>query len=139
MGDSGPALGMDADSEYPQICETLTPGEAVLLYSDGFEWAFEGRTSDVVGQVNVGDRRRPNDRYLQAFGRDGHAAGDDERDRRDGPHLGGDGQAARLAPQPDDVTLLAVCYRGCGTGATAEPASAKSEDKPVEPTLRKAA
>lgn len=123
IGDSGPCLGMLPDAEFPQTIEVLAPGEAVLLYSDGFEWAFAGANSDIIGQVNPSDRRRPNDRYLQAFAEFG-ARLTNEHATAALDHMVAtmDTQSGSLH-QPDDVTLLAVCFRGPVTQAAAEPSA----------------
>ncbi|MGD9688619.1 MAG: PP2C family protein-serine/threonine phosphatase [Phycisphaerales bacterium] len=132
VGDSGPALGMMENAEYPQAVETLVPGEAVLLYSDGFEWAFEGCSSGVIAQVHLGDRRRPNDRYLGAFAELGaRLASMHARASVDQMVESMDRQSGSLH-QPDDMTLVAVCLRATSEQAAAEQAAAEPAAAPEE-------
>jgi serine phosphatase RsbU (regulator of sigma subunit) len=121
LGDNGPALGMVPDAEFPTVTERLAPGETILLYSDGFEWSFEGTNSDVIGQVHAGDRRRPNDRYLQAFERlAGRVAGAHPSRAIEELATEMDQQSGSLH-QPDDVTLLAITWRGAASQVATQP------------------
>ncbi len=106
-GDSGPSLGLIDAAEFPSTTVRLAPGEAVMFYSDGFEWAF---AQPVPGETGP-DRRRPNDRYFDAFTAIGSRPG--------GQPLGEalldfsevmDRQHGSLH-QPDDITLLAFSWR----------------------------
>ena len=97
----GPSAGLDADAEYESVTLTLKPGETLLLYTDGFEWAFA--TDD-----RSRGTRRPNEEYLAAFAELGaRDAGVRIADAfaRFSARL--DGQEGSLH-QPDDITLLGL-------------------------------
>lgn len=127
--DGGPAVGLFEDAEFPETRLTLGPGAALLLYTDGFEWAFSGLRDEQTG------RRTPNDRYLDAFARLGAArahAGDHAGPAHPAPtpacpplaeaieHLAAELNEQRGSlHQPDDVTLLALAL-----DAPARPAAA---------------
>jgi len=115
-GESGPSLGLMDDAEFPDTVVTLAPGERVMLYSDGFEWAFDDASAHAPGERR--DRRKPNERYIDAFRVLGGRSEADlpaalfdltaEMDRQSGS-----------LHQPDDVTLLA--FQWGRTAAAANP------------------
>lgn len=97
----GPSAGLDADAEYESVTLTLNAGEALLMYTDGFEWAF-------ATDERVRGLRRPNSHYVEAFAQIGR--------REQGLSIGDafarlsarmDGQEGSLH-QPDDITLLGL-------------------------------
>ncbi len=124
-GESGPSLGLMEDAEFPETIVQLQPGETVMFYSDGFEWAFDTvkpSEGDAESRAAKGtpltDRRRPNERYLEAFGTiRPETAGQLQESLFD---LAGrmDQQHGSLH-QPDDITLLAFTWRDAAAGAGA--------------------
>ena len=117
-GESGPSLGLMDDAEFPDTVVTLAPGERVMLYSDGFEWAFDDAPTPTQVPGERRDRRKPNERYIDAFRVLGGRSEADlpaalfdltaEMDRQSGS-----------LHQPDDVTLLA--FQWGRTAAAANP------------------
>ncbi len=98
----GPSAGLDEHAVYEEATFTLQPGETLLLYTDGFEWAFSPEAKG---------GRRPNNDYLAAFAGLGHR--DEHTDL--GHALAAltasmDSQRGSLH-QPDDITLLGISRR----------------------------
>lgn len=120
-GESGPSLGLMDDAEFPDTVVSLAPGERVMLYSDGFEWAFDDASPQA--QNDRRDRRKPNERYLDAFRLLGGRSDADlpaalfdltaEMDRQSGS-----------LHQPDDVTLLAFQWGRSAAAANPLPLAA---------------
>lgn len=61
MQGGGPLLGTLDDYPYDEFGDTLEPGSALLLYSDGFDHAFHDPEAARRGEL------RPNERYLEVF------------------------------------------------------------------------
>ncbi len=101
----GPPLGAISDVTYPSLKVTLEPGDALAMYSDGFERAFEGACPEPdAAALPIHERHLWHFNQMAINARD-HARG-----------LPGavedlvrslDRQSGSLH-QPDDVTLLAI-------------------------------
>ncbi|MFN0011896.1 MAG: PP2C family protein-serine/threonine phosphatase [Phycisphaerales bacterium] len=98
----GPSAGLDEHAAYEEASFTLQDGETLLLYTDGFEWAFSPEAKG---------GRRPNNDYLAAFAGLGH-----RDENTDLTHALAaltarmDSQRGSLH-QPDDITLLGIARR----------------------------
>ncbi len=101
----GPLLGVFPDGEFTQADLTLTPGQTLLLYTDGFESIFPTRTERLPGDT---EGRWSGREYLCDMSRLVGAAGEGD--------LGGalrqiehllDEQSGSLH-QSDDVTAVAI-------------------------------
>ncbi len=100
----GPSAGLDDRAEYEEASLVLRPDETLLLYTDGFEWAF-------AHEEGGRGTRRPNNEYVAAF--ESLAQRDDDATvtealaclsaRMDAQH--------GSLHQPDDITLLGLRLR----------------------------
>ncbi|MFG0305321.1 MAG: PP2C family protein-serine/threonine phosphatase [Phycisphaerales bacterium JB040] len=98
----GPLLGVFEEAEFGEAEFTLSPGEVLVLFSDGFEMAFpdEGATGE--------DLKRPTRTHLEklaSVSASGGAGGVREAALRLNAEL--DSQVGSLH-QPDDVTALLI-------------------------------
>ena len=102
----GPLLGVFPGEKYDDISFTLTEGETLLLYSDGFETAFAPPGTDGP------HRRRASDSYLKelvSLPWPGDGAGSAAGALADLAHR--IDAAAGSLHQIDDVTAVAICTR----------------------------
>jgi phosphoserine phosphatase RsbU/P len=112
----GPLLGVFPGEKYDDTTFTLTEGETLLLYSDGFETAF-------APPNNIDPhRRRSSDSYLQeliSLPWPGDLMPGSASTALDQLAARIDAQAGSLH-QTDDVTAVAICAhrRAAGTGST---------------------
>lgn len=107
----GPLLGVFPGEKYTEVSFTMSPGESLLLYSDGFETAFS--------PLSETGPRRDNDLYLQELAALDWPGEDDDRTAgaammQLGRRL--DEQAGSLH-QIDDVTAVALSVRKASTAA----------------------
>jgi sigma-B regulation protein RsbU (phosphoserine phosphatase) len=107
---SGGLLGVFEDERFEEVSFELTPGDRVLLYSDGFELAFPGAHEPDSAA------RLPSKAYLGEF--EAAAAAESPHDLVQSLHARLDAQPGSLH-QKDDVTLI-VLHAGA-------PASIQSE------------
>lgn len=96
---SGSLLGIFEQESYPQVTVTLSPGDMLLLYSDGFEQAWPEPGQD------PSEPRLPNQIYLDVF-REARAAGN-AQGFADHVSARLDAVAAEF-PQTDDLTLVCI-------------------------------
>ncbi len=100
----GPLLGVFPDAAFSQAEADLRPGQSLLMYTDGLEWAFP----DLVGPDK---QRRTSKRYLEHLTR----LAADAREATVADVMGRLGQLldeqSGSLHQVDDVTALAVAPR----------------------------
>jgi len=111
IDEGGPLLGVFPDDDYPEARFRLTPGETLLIYSDGLEMAFDDPPREAESPL-------PN--YLQRLLRFPWPDGRERLDMQ--PAISElqdelDCQSGSLH-QPDDITILAIA-------ATPKPTAAR--------------
>jgi len=107
----GPLLGVFPDAEFTQAEATLTPGQTLLLYTDGFEALFPHASSRTTDEPRWNGRE-----YLQSMSR---LVGEAEEGGLTGAlhqiELLLDEQSGSLH-QSDDITAVAIApMEGAGT------------------------
>ncbi|MEN8148604.1 MAG: SpoIIE family protein phosphatase [Planctomycetota bacterium] len=98
----GPAMGVDLSARYTNQEVFLSPGDGLVLYSDGITEAFDedGKPFGEVRLLDVAGRHRESD------------AAEMTRAVLDAVS-----EYAASVPQSDDICVLTLRYRGAGTGS----------------------
>lgn len=120
-GGGGPLLGVFDRAEYTETRVSLAPGQALLLYSDGFETAFPGRNDDPR-------RAQANLAYVGQFARAlGMADTEDGGLQRALERVGAEVEAeSGSLHQRDDLTAVALRRLAVGAEHAAELAPARA-------------